>query len=440
MAHYCFTLIVSLLLLSSGPALAVTLDPVVRLLSSDGSDPFFGLDSAIDGTTAIIGGDSEGAVLVDLSSTIPVTSTLPTPPNPDGGAFGASVAIDGQRALVSTVGSFDPVTFERNSIGFVTLFDLSTPSPTAVATLMASDGEIGDQFGRSLALDGDTALIGADGAGPGNGGAAYVFDLSGTTPTKTAILTPPANGSAGDFGADVALDGQLAVVGADEIRSPDGNSQAALFDLSTAPPTRFPPLGPDTVSSNSPVATEAGIAVFGSANDSSGAFTVIDTTVDPGDPGFDRRIAPMIPDGDQFFVEAVAISDGVILVGGSGFGRDAGAAFIFDAITGAELGRIDAPNGATEENFGYQVSLSGNLALISALGRRTADGPGPGVVYVYDISNITAPVPLPPSALLVLGATGTLMVARRWTLRPEATPPLMTGRLGLGVHAADVLK
>ena len=52
----------------------------------------------------------------------------------------------------------------------------------------ASDGAVGDSFGYSVALDGDTVLVGAygDDSSPGS---AYIFTRSGTTWTQQAKLT-----------------------------------------------------------------------------------------------------------------------------------------------------------------------------------------------------------------------------------------------------------
>ncbi len=78
-----------------------------------------------------------------------------------------------------------------------------------------SEGE--GRFGRSVALssDGDTALVGAPGAGAG--GTASVFTRSGTTWTQLGSKLLGGEASAGaNFGASVALsgDGETALVGA----------------------------------------------------------------------------------------------------------------------------------------------------------------------------------------------------------------------------------
>ena len=88
---------------------------------------------------------------------------------------------------------------------------------TQQAKLTASDGAVGDQFGISVAVSGDTALVGAslDDVGSNTDqGSAYVFVRSGTTWTQQAKLTA-ADGAASDFfGFSVAVSGDTTVAGA----------------------------------------------------------------------------------------------------------------------------------------------------------------------------------------------------------------------------------
>jgi len=97
-----------------------------------------------------------------------------------------------------------------------------------LAYLKASNTETGDQNGWSIALSGDTVVVGAfledsntdavDGDGDnndaGNAGAAYVFVRNGTSWSQQAYLKA-SNSDPGDlFGVSVAIDGNTIVVGA----------------------------------------------------------------------------------------------------------------------------------------------------------------------------------------------------------------------------------
>ncbi|WP_420207802.1 FG-GAP repeat protein, partial [Candidatus Electronema sp. JC] len=89
--------------------------------------------------------------------------------------------------------------------------------PATAQKLMASDGAVEDHFGRSIAISGDTAVIGADGDDDNgiDSGSAYVFvrATDGTWTQQAKLLA--LDGAAGDhFGFSVAVSGDTAVIGA----------------------------------------------------------------------------------------------------------------------------------------------------------------------------------------------------------------------------------
>ncbi|MEO1472055.1 MAG: FG-GAP repeat protein, partial [Pseudomonadota bacterium] len=143
-----------------------------------------------------------------------------------------------------------------------------------------------------------------------------------------------------------------------------------------------------------------------------GATYLIDTRLDPGEAGRRQRLVADDLGQAAFFGQAVALDDGLALIGAPSFDGP-GAAYIFDALTGRQLATIDAPNSAEEESFGYKLALSGNLALISSIGRVQPSGnSAPDAVYVYRIEQ-PARIPLPAPALLLVGAMGALALAAR---------------------------
>jgi hypothetical protein len=87
---------------------------------------------------------------------------------------------------------------------------------TQQAKLTASDAAGGDFFGRSVAVSGDTAVVGANGdddAGSSSG-SAYVFVRSGTVWTQQAKLTASDAATSDQFGVSLAVSGDTAVIGA----------------------------------------------------------------------------------------------------------------------------------------------------------------------------------------------------------------------------------
>lgn len=100
--------------------------------------------------------------------------------------------------------------------GAAYVFRRSNGSWSEEAKLSASDGDESDWFGWGVALEGDTAIVGAfqDDDNGENSGSAYVFEFDGTSWVETQKLLP-SDGAEGDaFGRNVDIDGDVAIIGA----------------------------------------------------------------------------------------------------------------------------------------------------------------------------------------------------------------------------------
>jgi hypothetical protein len=148
-------------------------------------------------------------------------------------ALGSSVAIDGDTIVLGAPG-------DGAGRGAVYVFQRSGDSWTNTAKLTASDGDTGDNLGSSVALDGDTIIAGAESRKVGSHafqGAAYTFASAGAAArTQTAELTA-SDGAANDhLSSSVAIDGDTIVAGAP---TDDGGSPGATYTFArTGAPTR----------------------------------------------------------------------------------------------------------------------------------------------------------------------------------------------------------
>ena len=125
-----------------------------------------------------------------------------------GDSFGGVVAVSGDTAVVG-VPLHDGVATDA---GAAYVYARSGTTWVQQAKLRALDGQAGDKFGYAVAVDGDTALISAPyHAGPK--GAVYVFERSGTTWSEQAKLML-ATSDPGKLGLQLALDGDTAAIGA----------------------------------------------------------------------------------------------------------------------------------------------------------------------------------------------------------------------------------
>ncbi len=125
-----------------------------------------------------------------------------------GDHFGGAVAVSGNSAVAGAP-SHDGVATDA---GAAYVYVRSGTSWVQQAKLRALDGQAGDRFGSTVAIDGDTVLIGSRyHAYPK--GAVYVFERSGTTWSEQAKLMLTVS-DPGGLGSQIALDGDTAAIGA----------------------------------------------------------------------------------------------------------------------------------------------------------------------------------------------------------------------------------
>jgi hypothetical protein len=168
----------------------------------------FGASVAIAGSAAVIGapdftGSGTGAAYTFIhSATWTQQAKLTAAAGATGDDFGRSVAIAGSTAVAGADGT-------KSATGAAYVFVLPFQQARVAAT-----GHARDYFGWSVAISGSTAVVGAYGTSKG-AGVAYVFVRSGTTWSQQAELTNPGGAAADGFGYAVAVAGSTAVVGAD---------------------------------------------------------------------------------------------------------------------------------------------------------------------------------------------------------------------------------
>ena len=136
--------------------------------------------------------------------------------------FGISVAISGDRAVVGAQ--------QDGNRGAAYVFRDDGTAWVEEAKLTASDAAAGDSFGVSVAVVGDLAVVGAnlDDDNGNASGSAYVFRYDGTAWVEEAKLTA-SDAAAGDsFGVSVAVVGDLAVVGAN-LDDDNGNASGSAY-------------------------------------------------------------------------------------------------------------------------------------------------------------------------------------------------------------------
>ncbi len=359
----------------------------------------FGTSVDTNGTLTIIGarfedgdglGDADrGAAYVYDNATGAQLFELTASDTEDGDEFGYSVAIHGNIAIVGAPGEDGDA---GNSRGAAYVFDLATG--IELFKLSASDTENFDEFGYSVAIHGNIAIVGApgeDGDAGNSRGAAYVFDLA--TGIELFRLSASDTENFDFLGRSVAIHGNIAIVGASGEDGDAGSNRGAayVFDLATGIEL-FKLSASDTEDLDGfgfSVAIHGNIAIVGAqgedgdAGSNRGAAYVFDLAT--GIELF-KLSASDTEDLDGFGI-SVAIHGNIAIVGAQGEDGDAGsnrgAAYVFDLATGIELFKLSASDTEDGDGFGRSVAIHGNTAIVGAPFKNTSIG----AAYAYHIPN-----------------------------------------------------
>jgi hypothetical protein len=302
--------------------------------------------------------------------------------------FGSSVSISGDTLVVGAFGeqsSATGVDGDQNDnsapfAGAAYVFVRTGTNWTQQAYLKGSNTEADDFFGQSVAISGDTVVVGApeessDATGVNgapdnnralNSGAAYVFVRSGTNWTQQAYLKasntgPAVDGNNDAFGNSVAISGDKIVVGAYHEDSGARGPNANQLDNSSI---------------------DAGAAYVFQRNGTNWSQSVYLKASNP-DSGY--------PYGDEFGW-AVAIDGDIVIVGARYEGSNAtgvngeqanhadflssGAAYVFVREGNAwfQQAYLKAPNTGAYDFFGWSVAIAGNRIAVGAAGEDSNAG------------------------------------------------------------------
>jgi hypothetical protein len=182
--------------------------------------------------------NSGSAYVYYLSSSVPFRPvlTIPNPSADEQDYFGNGIAIDGPRLAVAAE-SDDTAAYDS---GIVHVFDLSRSlASTPVLSITHPAPKSGDIFGSSVALAGSVLVVGAlrDDTGTEEAGAAYVYDLAGSSPRVPILtLTNPTPGFVDYFGKVAAFGRRILVSASLDDTLGENAGIAYVYDLDSATP------------------------------------------------------------------------------------------------------------------------------------------------------------------------------------------------------------
>ena len=304
-----------------------------------------------------------------------------------GELFGSDVALDGDMALIGARSDNPSSTYVyTRSNGVWSQTDLLVPDDEPTF------------FGFALALEGDTAIIGApqdDHNGPLSG-SAYVYERTNGVWSQVDKLWPADNTTQHRFGASVAMDGDLAVIGSwnpFSPQSPDAITGAfyvynringvwtetlKINPSDGTPGDRFSTglaVDQDTVVAGSPEHFNDGIHT-------GSAYVYVATN-----GGWSLQAEIQASDAEEFdhFGEAVDVRGDTIAVGAfasDDHGTLSGSAYVFTRSGGqwTEEQILVPADGVEQARFGMRIALESDTCHVGALGDASSFS---GSVYVY---------------------------------------------------------
>jgi len=407
----------------------IIVDPWVQtaeLTASDGGlGDEFGLSVSISGSTVVVGAPfhnvgnnlAQGAAYVFVEpangwSSMTQTAELVASDGATDAYFGSSVAISGNTIVVGA----DGTTVQGNpheGAAYVFVKPANGWSNmTQTAKLTASGGYVGDDFGESIAISGNTLVVGAPYASIGSNyqqGASYVFVQPGsgwTDMTQTAKLTS-SDGAANDiFGNSVAIDGTTLVVGASDA-AVSGNSNAGKAYVFVQPGSGWTDMTqtaeltasdvmPDSYLGSS-VTISGNTVVAGAPSDFSGAaYVFVEPTGGWTDTTQTAELTPGAIASLLLMGTSVAIDGNTVMAGAAsatvGHNPSQGALYVFlESANGwsdeNQTTQLISSDGGVGDHFGRSLSMNGNSEVVGAPFHQVGLNLAQGAAYVFQPSN-----------------------------------------------------
>ena len=322
-----------------------------------------------------------------------------------GDIFGVSVDVSGDYAVVGA-GAEDGAGTTRGAAYLFFRNQGGTDNWGQIKKLMASDAVDADGFGFAVAIDGDTLVVGADGVDGGgtDEGAAYVFykDLGGADNWGRVVKLVAGNpDDVNQFGYSIGVSGDVAIIGSPGENGAGLNRGAAyIFSRNLGGADSWGQLkklsandASDNVWLGTSVALDGALAVIGAGGGGTvrGAAYLFDRDQGGADNwGQFKKLTASDGRDSDFFGCDVAVDGDYVVVGAGwskGGGTNRGQVYAFVRSEGGtdnwgEAQILRASDGANEDWFGFSVAIDGLYLLAGATGQNGA-GTDRGAVYIF---------------------------------------------------------
>jgi FG-GAP repeat protein len=405
---------VRLEVVDEGAIYPVTIDPTFtqqqKLEASDaGAIDQFGSSVAISGETVVVGspGDNGTTGIFQGSAYVFVRSggvwiqqqKLEASDAEAADTFGFSVAIDGETVVV---GALDDDGAAGSNQGSAYVFVRSGGVWSQQQKLEAADAAADDTFGTSVAISGETVVVGAR-ADDGGAGSAYVFVRSGGVWTQQQKLLASDAAVFDNFGSSVAISGETIVAGAPQDSGAAGNFQGSAYvfvrsagvwsqqqKLEASDPGLNDQFGFSVAISNETVVAGAPNHDGATATGQGSAYVFVRSG---GVWTQQQELEASDAALSDIFGTSVAISGETVVVGTPGdngaAGSDQGSAYVFVRSAGvwSQQQKLEASDAAAGDRFGNAMAISGETIVVGASQDDGAAGSNQGSAYVFAPAN-----------------------------------------------------
>ncbi len=335
-----------------------------KILASDKqAGDLFGVSVAIDGDKIIVGAPNEDTGGTDAGAAYIFKRTGSTwlqyakiNLSGENSLSGTSVAIDGDTYVIGAPGiesvSLLKITGLIRSPGGEGIY---ADGSVYISSLTASDKQAGDLFGTSVAIDGDKVIVGApnEDTNGTDAGAAYIFKRTGTTWPQYAKINFAGENSL--LGTSVAIDDDSYAIGA-----PGTESVYSLKLVGLRPSPGGVGIDADSLSIST--------------------FTAFDNQAD------DNFGAPVVLDDDTLIVGALLEDSG---------GTDTGAAYVFKDMgtnwpSWSPYAKVQPSDNQANDNFGKSIAVDGDALIIGSPLEDTGET-NAGAAYMFSLSDFACP-------------------------------------------------
>ena len=310
--------------------------------------------------------------------------------------FGYAVAISGDTVVI---GAYTVDTNEQQNNGSVYVFIHNGENWIQQAKLTANDPAADDNFGAAVAISGDTVIVGTpnDDDGGMNSGSAYIFVRDGANWSQQAKLTASDAATNDLFGWSVAMSGDTAVVGAHRNDTASGVDSGSAYvfvrnGTNWAEQTNLMSndLAADDAFGHSVAISDNTVVIGAWRDDDAGSESGSAYVFVRSNTSWSQQTKLTASDaaaGDLFGI-AVAISGDTAVFGAAGDddqkATNSGSAYIFTrtGTNWSQQAKLTASGPTVDNSFGWAVAVDGDTAVIGAF--RDGDaGLNSGSAYVF---------------------------------------------------------